>query len=69
MQQNNQPFQARQAIEGMMQEIYRYALRRTACLQDAEDVAQEICLRSYRGLLARQDIASPEAFIPLSIRL
>lgn len=63
MQQNNQPFQARQAIEGMMQEIYRYALRRTACLQDAEDVAQEICLRSYRGLLARQDIASPEAFI------
>lgn len=63
MQQNNRSFQARKAIEGMMQEIYRYALRRTACLQDAEDVAQEICLRGYRGLLARQDIASAEAFI------
>ena len=54
---------AAQIIEGYMKPVYGFALRRCASPQDAEDLAQEICLKLYRSLSSRDDIASTDAFV------
>ena len=43
--------------------VYGFALRRCANLQDAEDLTQEIILRAFRALLAKNDVESPDKFI------
>ena len=43
--------------------IFGFALKRCRCLQDAEDLSQEIVLRAFRVLLAREDIEDPGKFI------
>jgi RNA polymerase sigma factor (sigma-70 family) len=52
--------------------LYRYLRGKTACLQDAEDLTQEILMRYYRALCAAADdgrkIAAPEAFLRIITR-
>lgn len=43
--------------------IYAFARARTSRLQDAEDLAQEICLKIYRSFLAKDDIREPDRFV------
>ncbi len=43
--------------------IYGFALKRAKNLQDAEDLSQEITLRIFRALLARERPNEPEKFI------
>ena len=54
---------AEQVIAAYQKSLYGFALKRCAGLQDAEDLAQEICLRLYRTLLLREDIEDVERFI------
>ena len=54
---------AARIIEDYMKPVYGFALRRCASPQDAEDLAQEICLKLYRSLSSRDDIASTDAFV------
>lgn len=46
-----------------MQPFYGFALRRCREPRDAEDLAQEICLRVFRALLVHDDIADIAAFV------
>lgn len=55
--------QAERLIAEQLKPIFGFALKRCRCIQDAEDVAQEIVLRAYRGLLRREDIADPVRYI------
>ena len=43
--------------------LYAFARKRTASLEDAEDLAQEIGLKLYKALLVRDDIRSVEKFV------
>lgn len=43
--------------------VYGFALKRCAGIQDAEDLAQEIIIRIYRALLAKDDISHTEKFV------
>jgi RNA polymerase sigma factor (sigma-70 family) len=54
---------AERIVNEYMKPIYGFALKRCANAQDAEDLAQEICLRVYRAMLERDDIASPDRFV------
>lgn len=54
---------AEQITTEFMKQIYGFCLKRSANLQDAEDLTQEICFRLYRALLARDDIGSIEGFV------
>lgn len=54
---------AEQIIAAYQKFLYGFALKHCAGLQDAEDLAQEICLRLYRTLLLREDIEDMERFI------
>lgn len=46
-----------------MQAVYAYCLRRCASAQDAQDVAQEILLRTHAALLRRADVADPVRYL------
>lgn len=50
-------------ISEYMRPIYGFVLKRTANIQDAEDLTQDICLKIYRALLVRDDINSVEKFV------
>lgn len=54
---------AEQVIIGLMKPIYGFTLKRCRNIQDAEDLTQEICLKAFRALMVRDDIADPEKFI------
>lgn len=55
--------QSERLIAAHVQPIFGFALKRCRCIQDAEDVAQEIALRAYQGLLSRDDVADPVRYI------
>ena len=57
----------RQDIENTITEylkpVFGFALKRCKSIHDAEDLSQEIVLRAYRALLAKEDIADMGKFI------
>lgn len=54
---------AERIIGEYMKPIYAFARKRTANLEDAEDLSQEIILRAFRTLVQREDIDHVEKFI------
>lgn len=54
--------QAEQTVTEYLKKLYGFALKHTANLQDAEDLAQEITLKLYRSLLVK-DIENVNAFV------
>jgi len=54
---------AGEIVTEYMKQIYSFAIRRCACIQDAEDLAQEICLKLYKALLAREVPDNISAFV------
>lgn len=54
--------QAEQTVAKYIRKLYCYALKKTANLQDAEDLAQEITLRLYSALLVKE-IYNLDAFV------
>lgn len=50
-------------IKEYIQKIYGFTLRKTATLQDAEDLTQEISLKLYRALNSNPDISNFEAYL------
>lgn len=50
----------RQDVENTITEylkpVFGFALKRCKSIHDAEDLSQEIVLRAYRALLAKEDI-------------
>lgn len=54
--------QAAEIVERYINPLYSYALKKTANLQDAEDLAQEIILKLYNSLLNKQ-IYNLDAFV------
>lgn len=54
--------QSEQIVTQYLKKLYGFALKNTANLQDAEDLAQEITLKLYRTLLVR-DIDNVNAFV------
>ncbi len=57
----------REAAERILAEyvkpIYGFALKHCSNFQDAEDLAQEICLKTYRAFLVHDDIDSSAKFV------
>ncbi len=57
----------RELVEGILsknlKQIYGFALKRCANLQDAEDLSQDIMLKAFRTLIVRDDIENIEKFI------
>ncbi|MBQ2952594.1 MAG: RNA polymerase sigma factor [Clostridia bacterium] len=49
--------------QAQMQPVYGYCLRRCASVQDAEDTAQEILLRTLAALVQRDDIPDPTRYL------
>ncbi len=54
---------AEKIITEYLKPIYGFALKRCKNLADAEDMSQEIVMRAFRALLARDDIADTDKFI------
>ena len=54
--------QAEQVVMQLTKPFFAFAKNRCATIQDAEDIAQEICIKLYRALLVRDDIAEPSKF-------
>jgi RNA polymerase sigma factor (sigma-70 family) len=54
---------AEQITTEYMKPIYGFALKRTANMQDAEDLTQEICLKLFKTLLIKDDVESVEKFV------
>ncbi len=55
--------QSERLIAAHVQPIFGFALKRCRNVQDAEDVAQEIALRAFHGLLRQEDVADPVRYI------
>ncbi|MBQ3847876.1 MAG: RNA polymerase sigma factor, partial [Clostridia bacterium] len=53
---------AERVIEQMTRPVFAFALKRCKTTEDAEDLSQEILLRAYRSLIARDDVEDPEKF-------
>ncbi len=53
---------AEEILSNFIRPIYGFALAKTANIQDAEDLAQEIMLRLYKAF-TRSEIENPNAFI------
>ena len=54
--------QAEEIVLKFTKPLFGFARSRCVTIQDAEDLAQEICLKLFRALLVRDDIAEPEKF-------
>lgn len=54
--------QAEQVVMDFTKPVFAFAKSRCATIEDAEDIAQEICIKLYRALLHRNDIAEPVKF-------
>lgn len=50
-------------VSEYMKPLYGFALKKTDNFQDAEDLAQEICLKLYKVLLLKDDIESMDKFV------
>ena len=55
--------EADKIINGFLKPIYGFALKRCRNSQDAEDLSQEIALKAFQVLTARDDILDPPKFI------
>jgi len=55
--------EAEQIVTEFIKPVYGFMLKQTSSIQDAEDLTQEICLKSFRTLLLREDIENPDKFI------
>lgn len=55
--------EAERLIEQYAKPILGFALKRCACIQDAEDLAQEIALKVFRALLQHEEIKDAGKFI------
>lgn len=58
----NKQQQAEEIVEKYIKPLYSYALKKTANLQDAEDLAQDIIFRLYKALL-NKEIYNLDAFV------
>lgn len=54
--------QAEEVIKEYLKNLYCFTLRKTANLQDAEDLTQEITLKLYNSLL-KSDVHNINAFV------
>ncbi|MCI9448700.1 MAG: sigma-70 family RNA polymerase sigma factor [Clostridiales bacterium] len=54
---------AQKIISEYLKPVFGFALKRCRSLQDAEDLSQEIMIRSYRALLIKDDICDVSKFI------
>ena len=54
---------AEKIITEYLKPIFGFALKRCKSMQDAEDLSQEIVLKAFRALLAREDVADAGRFI------
>lgn len=63
MDTNERRKTAGQIAADYLKPVYGFALKKTNSLQDAEDLAQEICLKLYKALLVKDDIASIDKFV------
>lgn len=54
---------AEKTISAYLKPIFGFALRRCRSPQDAEDLSQEIVLKTYRALLLKDDIENESKFI------
>ena len=55
--------EAERVLEGYLKPVLGFALRRCKSSEDAEDLSQEIILKAYRALLARDDVEDAGKFI------
>ena len=55
--------EAERVIEQMTKPVFAFTLKKCKTTEDAEDLSQEILLRAYRSLIARDDVEDPEKFI------
>lgn len=55
--------QAETILTTHLHAIFGFALKRCKSIHDAEDLSQEIALRTFRALLLREDIEDPEKFL------
>ena len=55
--------QAETILTTHLHAIFGFALKRCKSIHDAEDLSQEIALRTFRALLLRDDIEEPEKFL------
>lgn len=55
--------QAEKITTEYLKSIYGFALKRCSNLQDAEDLTQEIVLKAFRALIAKDDIEYTDKFI------
>ena len=55
--------EAERVLEGYLKPVLGFALRRCKSSEDAEDLSQEIVLKAYRALLARDDVEDAGKFI------
>ncbi len=54
---------AEQFLTASLKPIFGFALKRCKSVPDAEDLAQEIAARTFRALLAREDVEDPTHFL------
>ena len=55
--------EAERILEGYLKPVLGFALKRCKSSEDAEDLSQEIILKAYRALLARDDVEDTGKFI------
>ncbi len=55
--------EAEHILEGYLKPVLGFALKRCKSSEDAEDLSQEIILKAYRALLAREDVEDTGKFI------
>ena len=54
--------EAEKIITEYLKPVFGFALKRCKSVQDAEDLSQEIAIRAFRGLLAKDDVADMGKF-------
>ena len=55
--------EAEKIITEYLKPVFGFALKRCKSVQDAEDLSQEIAIRAFRGLLAKDDVADMGKFV------
>ena len=63
MEQIKRQCLAEKVTTQFMKQIYSFTLKKTASLQDAEDLTQEICLKLFKALTVKDDIEAVEKFV------
>lgn len=63
MELDNKYELAKLKVEEWMKPIYGFVVSRTKNLQDAEDLSQEICIKVYKAIVAKDDIDAIDKYI------